>query len=409
MIFLERDDTVKMNCRLKMNTDRVNTGRFRSRQRYRPAPVKGEEAGAFRQCDAAEAGKRSRFPRIESNALVPCCATSKSDGEARYARAKKATVFTVIRSNFHQNSPMKRIPFLLAVLSIQLASASDTIKPLSFADTCAWIFIPNEGFVPDLVTYKTPLGGYVCGNSVLHTPEKAQKYYGTDSAKTLTAIAFWFGQKIQSSAPGQIKAKVYRVNPVTGAPADLIAESLAKPVHAVDTSDNLTVLNLANPVALPDTFFVALDVSLLAPGDSVGLLSTRDNCFSGEQLAWEKDSTGAWVPFNDGTSITSWGLDIDMAIFPVGDFGLHTRAEMIPSTSVSVFPNPAGEKLFIRSDGRPAGISISDLSGRLMHSVHVDYSTPEIEMDISSLCSGIYFLEIRNENFRAVRKIVIAD
>lgn len=293
----------------------------------------------------------------------------------------------------------------------QAALAGDTLRPVSFADSCALKLVPNAGYVPDLVTYKTQLGGFVCGNSVLNTPEKAQKYYWTDSSKTLTAIAFWFGQKIQSNTPGQIRAKVYRVNPQTGAPSDLIATSPTKPMNAIDTSDNLTVLNLASSVVLPDTFFVALDLSLLSPGDSAGLLSTRDGCFSGEQLAWEQDSTGAWVPFNDGTSITSWGLDIDMAIFPMGDFGLHTGAPPILESSISVFPNPAREKLFIQTNGKPADVWISDCSGRLVYSAHVNRSTftHEIEVDTRNLRSGIYFLGMKSEFISAVRKIVVAD
>lgn len=298
------------------------------------------------------------------------------------------------------------------LLFSQFLFASDTIKPVSYSDTCALKLVPSVGYVLDLVTYKTQLGGYVCGNSTLNTPEKAQKYYWTDSSKYITAVALWFGQKKQSVSPGQIRANIYRVNPVTGAPSDLIAESLAKSVSQIDTSDQYTVLNLSTPTLLPDTFFVALDLTLLSPGDSIGLLSTRDGCFSGEQLAWEKDSSGVWLPFNDGTSITSWGLDIDMAIFPVGDFGLHMGIKNIGEMNAVIYPNPASEKIFIEineSYGARAVIRISDLTGKNMYRPSVIQQNERIQIDVRDFNRGIYLLEIRGERKTTIAKIVIAD
>lgn len=301
---------------------------------------------------------------------------------------------------------MQFILLFLTLFSAQLVLASDTIKPVSYSDTCALV-----GNIPNLVTYKTQLGGYICGNSVLNTPEKAQKYYWNDSAKTLTAVAFWFGQKIQAPFPGLIKAKVYRVNPSSGSPAALLAESSMYSVGNIDTSDNVTVLNFSSPTLLPDTFFVALDLALLAPGDSIGLLSTRDGCYSGEQLAWEKDSTGAWVPFNDGTSITSWGLDIDMAIFPVGDFGLHTAVEAVYESNVLVYPNPASEKIMIdlqKENQNSLSIQMLDLQGRALYTRDSNKQVEQIEIETTDFTPGIYFLEIRSAQKTSVQKIVIA-
>ena len=294
----------------------------------------------------------------------------------------------------------------IALLCARLVFASDTIKPVSYSDTCALV-----GTLPNLVTYKTQLGGYICGNNVLNTPEKAQKYYWSDSSKTLTAVAFWFGQKMQAPFPGLIKAKVYRVNPASGKPSVLLGESMAGSVGNIDTSDNLTVLPLANALTLPDTFFLALDLSLLTPGDSIGLLSTRDGCFSGEQLAWEMDSTGAWVPFNDGTSITSWGLDIDMAIFPVGDFGLHTAVELIQESDVLVYPNPASEKIVIdlqKEKGNTLSIQLRDLQGRALYARELSNQEKQIQIETTRFTPGIYFLEIRSAQKTSAQKIVIA-
>lgn len=300
---------------------------------------------------------------------------------------------------------MMRIFFiLLALLPALRALCSDTIRPVSFSDTCAL-----AGNLPDLVTYKTQLGGYICGNNALNTPEKAQKYYWADSAKMLTAVAFWFGQKMQAPFPGLVRAKAYAVNAGTGAPGALLGESNLLSVGNIDTSDNLTVLSFANPVSLPDTFFVALDLSLLNVGDSVGLLSTRDACFSGEQLAWEKDSLGAWIPMNDGTSITSWGLDIDMAIFPVGDFGLHTG---IPGSGMNVpvvYPNPASDKIKVnwaQEEVGPVTLHFFDMQGRMVCERKLTERSG-MEMDVRAFIPGMYFLIARALHHTVAQKVLI--
>lgn len=284
------------------------------------------------------------------------------------------------------------------------AVASDTLKPASYADTCAL-----NGNIPDLVTYKTPLGGFICGNNALNTPEKAQKYFWNDSARTLTAVAFWFGQKQQAVFPGNIRAKVYRAHPLTGSPTLLLGESTLESVGNIDTSDQLSVLSFTNSILLPDTFFVALDLSLLSPGDSIGLLSTRDGCYSGEQLAWEKDSAGAWTPLNDGTAITSWGLDIDMAIFPVGDFGLHTGMSIPQRKSTSVFPNPAREKIFVDLQNEPGSffcVELFDLQGQVQYKKFFHVKA-RIEIETMLFNPGAYFLTVKSEKLNSVQKIMI--
>lgn len=300
---------------------------------------------------------------------------------------------------------MFRFVFVLVLVSFTLRTvASDTLRPVSFSDSCAL-----TGIFPDLVTYKTPLGGFICGNNVLNTSEKAQKYYWTDSLKMLSAVAFWFGQKIQAPFPGLIRAKVYRVNAANGSPESLLGESNVFSVGNIDTVNHLSVVFFPAPLALPDTFFVSLDLSLLNPGDTVGLLSTRNGCFSGEQLAWEKDSMGIWVPMNDGTNITSWGLDIDMAIFPIGDFGLHTSAPTLRKNDMWVYPIPAAEKVRIA-----LGNELPLLSLRIVNAHgEIVYQEKEIrkyphEIAIAAFPPGIYFLEAHNAQTTGVKKLVIS-
>ncbi len=307
---------------------------------------------------------------------------------------------------------MKIFYTLTLILCCYHMHASDTLRPVSYADTCARKFVPNVGVVPDLVSYIAlpPFSGFICGTNSLKSPEKAQKYYGTDTARTLTDIAFWFGQKIQSSSPGQIKGKVYSVHPIKGSPDILLGESMPLPVDSIKTTNILTVVSFTAPLNLPDSFFVALDLTLLSPGDSVALLSTKDSCFSGEQLAWELDSNGVWNPFNDGTIVSSWGLNIDMAIFPVGDFGLNTfiQPKQTPAHDFNFFPNPARDFIYWNCNtcrAKKTEVLMYDMQGRLVFSKTTNEFENEIEF--SNLKNGMYLIRFISGNRQFYSRLMI--
>ena len=270
--------------------------------------------------------------------------------------------------------------------------------------------------IPDLALFINPLGGYICGNSIYKIRTKAQKFYYENGV--LKQVAFLIRKKTQAVFPGVIRAGVYNVDPMTGAPDSLLAHSSFFPVGNiksfinVDSADNHTIVTFQDSVQLPDTFFVGLDLTFLAPGDSsqgitgdtIGLWSTREGCFSGEQLAWEEDSAGVWHPFNDGTTSSSWGLDIDMAIFPIGNFVSDTIIDGIVQkelVTVNVYPNPADDYVVFKGDWRQAEsqIDLFGIDGEtvLTKTVQWDDSGSFI-LQTGHLPSGIYLFEISVEN-----------
>ena len=111
--------------------------------------------------------------------------------------------------------------------------------------------------------------------------------------------------------------------------------------------------------------------------------------------------------------------ELGRAIIPVGNgpiaFGnfISTHVVGIPSygneaASVSIDPNPATSQLTIPTSIKvPATISIKNALGQ-------DVSTPlnvrrplsEVEVDVSNLAAGIYFLQLKTENGSMVRKFV---
>jgi hypothetical protein len=80
------------------------------------------------------------------------------------------------------------------------------------------------------------------------------------------------------------------------------------------------------------------------------------------------------------------------------------------SNSISLFPNPAnGNEVFLKMENGLKGdwkVMLTDLSGREIQ--HLDFSDEgnTLEIDISKLEQGFYFLQISQGNKRAVKKFI---
>lgn len=312
---------------------------------------------------------------------------------------------------------MKQLSFLVCFFIIfsDLQAQSDTLRPASFSDSCAGRTAPGGQYIPDLALYINPLGGYICGRSIYGMKTKAQKFY--HKGGKLKQVAFLIHKKTQAIFPGVIRVGVYNVDPITGAPDEILAYSSfysvgnIKSFVNIDSTSNFTIVNFNDTVLLPDTFFIGLDLTLLEAGDlsqgisgdTLGLWSTSDSCFSGEQLAWEEDSNGIWHPFNDGTMFSSWGLDIDMAVFPIGDFGfeLVDGLDKIRLREVKIFPNPASEGVFLKGDWNGnVHIKLLDLAGRTVLEKLIRHDKAGIySLDIRQLEEGLYLYQVHHANY----------
>jgi hypothetical protein len=76
------------------------------------------------------------------------------------------------------------------------------------------------------------------------------------------------------------------------------------------------------------------------------------------------------------------------------------------STSISIYPNPASEKIRINglSSGIKTQVQIHDLSGKLVLNREID-SAEEIE--IGELISGVYFVTLKNDTIHSYEKLIV--
>ena len=75
-------------------------------------------------------------------------------------------------------------------------------------------------------------------------------------------------------------------------------------------------------------------------------------------------------------------------------------------SDVVLFPNPVNNQLYVKSKLNIDTIKIFDINGRLIQNKKMIYSNDEIELSVSELKSGIYFLEVYSNKQKEVLRFV---
>ncbi|MFQ5446049.1 MAG: CocE/NonD family hydrolase [Saprospiraceae bacterium] len=90
-------------------------------------------------------------------------------------------------------------------------------------------------------------------------------------------------------------------------------------------------------------------------------------------------------------------LPVESGVVAVGESGW--------GGAIRIFPNPAGEQVFLENLPIPASLELSDVAGRRLRRLAT--ATRNKVLDLRGLAPGVYYLTIKNENGQwVVRKIV---
>ncbi len=82
-----------------------------------------------------------------------------------------------------------------------------------------------------------------------------------------------------------------------------------------------------------------------------------------------------------------------------------TSTSNLNEQNISIFPNPANESLTIVQNNLNHDISIYDISGKLIQTFSTD-NTEQIQLDISNLKTGIYFVKLPFEHKNIIRRFI---
>jgi hypothetical protein len=260
--------------------------------------------------------------------------------------------------------------------------------------------------------YASPNGGYAFGNNGYQDKAKAQTYYNED-AFVLRLVLVEFGDVIFQSADSSsvVRVSVYdnhgvgvsSIGEVDSIAPDSVLSWVDIPVHSILDDGSFTVAEFDHDtVVLSGRFSVGIDLTHLAAGDTVGVVSTTDGDAGGTINAWELTSGDVW--FSVEQSAFSWGLDVDLAIFPVIDENDPAGIATIGNSEFVLYPNPALDFIQIRGLSQTSyQAEIFDLKGSRVIRLVVENDS---EIDISFLDPGLYMLVVVDDNFSVSNRFV---
>lgn len=178
----------------------------------------------------------------------------------------------------------------------------DTLSNIDAADTLT------------IYTVAAPGWGYVAGHNSYDDIAKAEYYNYVGPATQLTGILYGFGVGAAANASSVVRATVWADN--AGVPgAALATQNISLQTIAADVAlGNLTAITFATPIAITGPFYVGIEFSY-APGDTVALITNRNNNSPAPGTAWEQWSDLSWHAYSETPA--SWGINVSSFVMPI--------------------------------------------------------------------------------------------
>lgn len=297
--------------------------------------------------------------------------------------------------------------------ALETRTIIDTLRPAAFEDVCGAtqvVFPVTEGW------------GYIAGTNNFGDKEKAQLIQNTTNT-TITVNEVWaFFGYVSSVGNGNVRMKIYSVDPANRSPRSLVAQSNDVRVENIQYTDSLflgTRFSFPLPIVLDDpSFFLSLDISgLYSTFDTVALYHTELGCGDGLE-AYELWSDDQWFNVIDAW-LTEFGtFEINYALLAIVEFDgpnavndpyyAQNKLRLFPAT-----PNPAIDQLQLHyelEDPGPVRVEIYSTDGRQLQQLNLGiqasgrYTQP---INVSDLPAGAYVYAIVTDQTRIGSRFVV--
>lgn len=268
-------------------------------------------------------------------------------------------------------------------------STHDTLLPPSATLPCA---ATNDS----LTILTLNASEWIFGCNSYGDKEAAQIYdIGSDSINIDKVICFV--QKMGTT--GNIYAKIYSVNPVTGAPSTLLGTSLPKANSSIPQNPmyaQIVDVIFGQAVTVTGKFAVSIEFFYDLPnGSAMGLASSRHGCtVNSDKNSWLKDASNDWFSSQEYTTAGN-PLLADVYILPIGTVMTTNIEDVALASKIEIYPSPARDYVdvsFELENNQQSEFSLLNLKGVFIQRSNIVNGKNRI--DISSLSPGLYIYQI---------------
>lgn len=362
---------------------------------------------------------------------------------------------------------MKKIYLLSSTLLFSLAAVAQTpeigkanpiaAKPFAHViptdrtfvcgDTAGWQNFTD--FTPEFaaisggaVIYGYTGGGYIYGNNVSTNVLRicGQGYQNLNlDPLSISGVVLWFGGKesdLGSSGTSKVVITAFDVianrsrNTNGSGTFNSTVNNWPGPATTAKCSADLLFSDVdtlafnyvpfLTPANFTGDFAVVMDVTSLAAGDTVGLVSDSQNDAQNLDYTWHKIGTNWYVTdqlfSNPGSpDFGSGGLDNDIAMWPVVCDPVSGVSEFYNGMKLTTFPNPAVNSTVIEytleENSKNVSIVVFDLTGRkLINNVYEEQNagTYKVTLATENLAAGSYLYQLNANGHRFTKQFVVS-
>jgi hypothetical protein len=114
-------------------------------------------------------------------------------------------------------------------------------------------------------------------------------------------------------------------------------------------------------------------------------------------LAWARSGSASTSLANHGGGNRGFATG-SFTILGTEDFSLNAS---------SIFPNPSSGEFSIKTKTNLSKVNVYNQIGTLVKTIEVANDSNEVELKVSGLQSGVYFLELQNDSEKSWKKVIV--
>lgn len=298
----------------------------------------------------------------------------------------------------------------LPASAINVDRAIDTLEPASFSQSCF------TGDAQPFTLYGGATLGYVTGSNSYDDTKKGQQY-------NLAAGTTVSGVIVQYYMTNASNPNIFVTShPVTAGVPAMTASATTGSVAlgslpVISGGIGFNTFAFGSAVSMSGDVVFAVNIPTTS-GDTLAVLSTKDNCAAAGDLSWEvwdNAGTATWATLAANWQIAAGNpLNVDLAIYPIvntptGVYGLSKNGLAI----TAAYPNPANGLInlgYSLENASKVTIEIMDAMGRVINTIDlgtVVAGENRYIFDASNLAVGNYYYSISTGSSKLVNRFTV--
>ena len=128
------------------------------------------------------------------------------------------------------------------------------------------------------------------------------------------------------------------------------------------------------------------------------------------------DSKDLQLPYDTTNSINLVGVKANSVtttvayphpyVFKTGTFST-LGVEDFTLNATSIYPNPASGAFYIKTKTNVSKVNLYNQTGALVRTIKVTDDSKEVELSVSNVQAGVYFLELQNDSEKSWKKVIV--